>query len=112
MNKQERFNKFNKLRWKYFWKQKFKEIGKFTTGIVAMVSTLFLFPYFVGKGLYLFLPEEFTTPDLLSFWIAGIIVTCFLGVIGWVTFEIIKGIIHWLKNNMKEAETKAWKELK
>ena len=112
MNKQERFNKFNKLRWKYFWKQKFKEIGKFTTGIVAMVSALFLLPYFVGRGLYLFFPEGFTTPKLQYFWMAGILVICSLSLIWWVIFKIIKGIIHWLKNNMKEAEKKAWKELK
>ena len=109
MNKQERFNK---LRWKYFWKQKFKEIGKVITIIMAIAGGGFFLPYFIGKVMYLLFPEALTMTDLSSFWITGFMVIMFICVIGGVIFKIIEGIIHWLKNNMKEAEKKAWKELK
>jgi ABC-type multidrug transport system fused ATPase/permease subunit len=92
--------KLKKLTWKYFWRQKLKEVG--LTLLIAAVG-IFI-PYWIGK----FVGLIFNNVDISTkgnSWIAGIFALLVLSLIGYLLYL-------WIEYNWDKAKNKAIKELK
>ena len=117
MSKQEQLNSkqslLQKLKRKYFWEQKFNEVGKF---LVIAIGGVFI-PYFFGKFLYLITPivsrqsfwGEMTT---CLYWLAGFLPIVMIAVIVCMIDALVKSIKKWIKRNLDKAESRARKELR
>ena len=111
MNKQD---KLNKLTWKYFWVQKFKEVGKvlfIVSGIILLPFLMYYISNFIipeaTQELIAFLEDGYTSWEIFM-WFAGVI-EMFIISLG-VFFIAL--IFEWLSDNWELARKRAKKELR
>lgn len=104
MNKTE----FNKLRWKYFWQQKAKEISQ---ALLLILISSIIFGGVIGIILFI---DWITSLNLIILLIIKQILggIFLIGGGGFCIICICVGIVSWLRDNMKKAEARARKELK
>jgi len=95
-------SEFKKLRWKYFWQQKWKEIKS-----ILIPTSIVLGMYLIGIGLGF--PGE---PRMYSMKmvIAGAIMFGFWILVG--IYKLIKALIKWIKSNWQKATERAIEDLK
>lgn len=99
---------FNDLKWKIFWKNKFKEVFKFI--IIFLGFTIF--PYLVGRFMG---NEEQINSFLLApllvklfiYWLFGCLVILMSCLVVLLIVLIIKGFKEWIESNMGRAEEEA-----
>ena len=91
-----------KLTWKYFWKQKAKEVG---WGILGLTALAFI-PYLMGK-LFLFIIKEgylFLDEGFMIIWVMGLFWCAVLILFGFIIFNVI---VEWIKSNWEKAQERA-----
>ena len=126
MNKQQ----LKSLTWKYFWQQKFVEVGS----VIMIILALIFLPYIVGHAVgnnhlcYSYYSNETDSKQLsiletqtnefheeiskVGIWFEGIGWLMFAGGIMLVIFCLAVLIIVWGKNNWNRATDRAKKELR
>jgi hypothetical protein len=108
MNKEEFIEK---RKWKYFWGQKFKEVGTFLLILTLSISSC----YFVGKfGIDVLKIIEITNKEVpleIMYFLVGLPMIVFGGVAIIFIILIFNGIFNeikiWIKNNMEKAVKRA-----
>ncbi len=90
-------SEFTKLRWKYFWQQKWKEIKPVFTPL-SVILGMFL----IGFGLGF--PDEVKIYSIKMI-IAGAIIFCFWILVG--ISILIKIFFKWIKSNWQKATERA-----
>ncbi|GEM_PF-7034117 len=110
---------FNKLKWKYFWQQKAREVGWFVVIVVALIFV----PYFLGdmigdgkycaNGSYVFpinldkcLEHNMETKTMTNIesWSEGLLYTI-VGGVGLILLYL--SLKQWIESNWKNAKLKA-----
>jgi hypothetical protein len=113
MNKQ----KLKSLTYKYFWQQKFKEVGLFFGIPTLSIGVLYLFSYFgrwvnlifIKCGGDLVIKNNITFFEHIINGFVGVVFACGILIILYCIYELAKG---WIKSNWNKANKRAMEELK
>jgi formate-dependent nitrite reductase membrane component NrfD len=110
MNKQ----KLKSLTYKYFWQQKFKEVGLFFGIPILSIGVLYLFSYF-GRWVENLWGDSFSISSNITFWQHigyGGLGILYFALISFFIILIIGVFLKWIDSNWEKANKRAMEELK